>query len=343
MDDRRPGRPRAAHPPGPLPGRDGRAHGARRVGRPRLPRAAAGDLHRPRGGVGRADPRAGRSRPGIDAFEKVADFAKSAKGYAVQADMGHVTIVVDRATRELVGAAMACPDASAAIHECVVAIKAHVTDRRPGRDDPRVPVDVPDLQWPVRRGSARARQGRLTQDFGVAYASKTTRPSITTIDGRAVARAPPGSTGSRSAAGGRTTRSARWPTTSRPRSVSRAEIAGSRQALRMARSSGSASCGPNGARPGGPARILAGDGQRDPGPRVERLDRRVGPERENGPGRRDRGPGVAVRFGSGAPQPRGPGPRRSRGGSAGRWPRCRPRRTGRDRPGRAAGRARSEA
>ncbi len=64
---------------------------------------------------------------GIDAFEKVADFAKSAKGYAVQAKLGHVTIVVDRATRELVGAAMACPDASAALHECVVAIKAHLT------------------------------------------------------------------------------------------------------------------------------------------------------------------------------------------------------------------------
>ncbi len=64
---------------------------------------------------------------GLDAFEQVADFATSAKGYAVQATLGHVTIVVDRATRELVGAAMACPDASAAIHECVVAIKAHVT------------------------------------------------------------------------------------------------------------------------------------------------------------------------------------------------------------------------
>ena len=64
---------------------------------------------------------------GVDAFEKVADFAKSAKGYAIQAKLGHVTIVVDRATRELVGAAMACPEASAAIHECVVAIKAHLT------------------------------------------------------------------------------------------------------------------------------------------------------------------------------------------------------------------------
>ena len=38
-----------------------------------------------------------------------------------------MTIVVDRASRELVGAAMACPDASAAIHECVLAIKARVT------------------------------------------------------------------------------------------------------------------------------------------------------------------------------------------------------------------------
>ena len=63
---------------------------------------------------------------GIDAFEKVADFATSAKGYAVQATLGHVTIVVDRRSRMLVGAAMACPDASAAIHECVVAIKAGV-------------------------------------------------------------------------------------------------------------------------------------------------------------------------------------------------------------------------
>jgi len=63
---------------------------------------------------------------GIDAFELVADFATSTKGYAVQAKIGHVTIVIDRASRELVGAAMACPDASAAIHECVLAIKAHV-------------------------------------------------------------------------------------------------------------------------------------------------------------------------------------------------------------------------
>jgi pyruvate/2-oxoglutarate dehydrogenase complex dihydrolipoamide dehydrogenase (E3) component len=64
---------------------------------------------------------------GLDAFELVADYKTSAKGYGIEAQTGHVTIVVDRGTRELVGAAIACPDASAAIHECVVAIKARVT------------------------------------------------------------------------------------------------------------------------------------------------------------------------------------------------------------------------
>jgi pyruvate/2-oxoglutarate dehydrogenase complex dihydrolipoamide dehydrogenase (E3) component len=67
---------------------------------------------------------------GLDAFELVVEYASSTKGYAIEASIGHVTIVVDRATRELVGAAMACPDASAAIHECVLAIRA------------RVPMDV---------------------------------------------------------------------------------------------------------------------------------------------------------------------------------------------------------
>lgn len=64
---------------------------------------------------------------GLDAFEEVADYPTSTKGYAVEARTGHVTIVVDRRSRQLVGAAMACPDASAAIHECVVAIRARLT------------------------------------------------------------------------------------------------------------------------------------------------------------------------------------------------------------------------
>lgn len=67
------------------------------------------------------------SAAGLDAFEEFADFATSSKGFAIQAKFGHVTIVVDRKTRQLIGAAMATPDASAAIHECVVAIKARLT------------------------------------------------------------------------------------------------------------------------------------------------------------------------------------------------------------------------
>jgi pyruvate/2-oxoglutarate dehydrogenase complex dihydrolipoamide dehydrogenase (E3) component len=69
----------------------------------------------------------GAQAAGIDAFELVSDFPHTSRGYSVEATTGHVTIVVDRATRQLAGAAMACPDASAAIHECVLAIKARVT------------------------------------------------------------------------------------------------------------------------------------------------------------------------------------------------------------------------
>ena len=63
---------------------------------------------------------------GYDAFEVVADFPKTAKGYSVEATIGHVTVVVDRKSRTVVGVAVAAPDASAAIHEGVLAIKARV-------------------------------------------------------------------------------------------------------------------------------------------------------------------------------------------------------------------------
>ncbi len=69
---------------------------------------------------------AGATAAGMDAFEEVADLATTAKGYSVEATFGHVTIVVDRQSRQLVGAAIAAPDASAAIHECVLAIQARV-------------------------------------------------------------------------------------------------------------------------------------------------------------------------------------------------------------------------
>jgi dihydrolipoamide dehydrogenase len=64
---------------------------------------------------------------GLDCFELVADFATSSRGYGVEATLGHVSILVDRHSRTMVGAAMACPDASAAIHECVLAIKARIS------------------------------------------------------------------------------------------------------------------------------------------------------------------------------------------------------------------------
>jgi pyruvate/2-oxoglutarate dehydrogenase complex dihydrolipoamide dehydrogenase (E3) component len=63
---------------------------------------------------------------GADAFELVADFATTARGYEVEAAFGHLAIVVDRATQTLLGASVVAPDASAAIHEVVLAIQARI-------------------------------------------------------------------------------------------------------------------------------------------------------------------------------------------------------------------------
>ncbi|CAN5300390.1 NAD(P)/FAD-dependent oxidoreductase [soil metagenome] len=62
---------------------------------------------------------------GIDAVEFTEEIGSSAKGYTAEVD-GHATIVVDRAERVLVGAFMAGPAVSEAIHECVLAIRARV-------------------------------------------------------------------------------------------------------------------------------------------------------------------------------------------------------------------------
>src|SRR5829696_4644360 len=53
---------------------------------------------------------------GVDAVEYTAEFGTSTKGYSVEEELGHVTVTFDRATRELIGAAITAPDASAAIH-----------------------------------------------------------------------------------------------------------------------------------------------------------------------------------------------------------------------------------
>ncbi len=63
---------------------------------------------------------------GHDAVEYTEDLGKTAKGYVADAT-GHVTIVVDRGSRELLGAFIAGPGASEAIHEAVLAIKTHTS------------------------------------------------------------------------------------------------------------------------------------------------------------------------------------------------------------------------
>jgi dihydrolipoamide dehydrogenase len=59
---------------------------------------------------------------GIDAFEETADLGTSAKGYVSESE-GHVSIVVDRKSKVVVGAFIGGPAASEAIHEAVLAIK----------------------------------------------------------------------------------------------------------------------------------------------------------------------------------------------------------------------------
>jgi pyruvate/2-oxoglutarate dehydrogenase complex dihydrolipoamide dehydrogenase (E3) component len=62
---------------------------------------------------------------GIEAAEFTVDIATSSKGYTTESK-GHVTIVVDRSRRQLVGAFMAGLAVSEAIHECVLAIRAGI-------------------------------------------------------------------------------------------------------------------------------------------------------------------------------------------------------------------------
>jgi len=60
---------------------------------------------------------------GIDAFEETIDLARTSKGYIVEADMGHVTIVVDRRNKIVVGAFIGGVGAGEAIHQAVLAVK----------------------------------------------------------------------------------------------------------------------------------------------------------------------------------------------------------------------------
>jgi pyruvate/2-oxoglutarate dehydrogenase complex dihydrolipoamide dehydrogenase (E3) component len=75
---------------------------------------------------------------GIDAFEVTADFATTARGFTIEprrdsdraileGSPGHITAVVDRERRVLVGAFLACPGAGELIHEPTLAIKHRVS------------------------------------------------------------------------------------------------------------------------------------------------------------------------------------------------------------------------
>ena len=74
---------------------------------------------------------------GIDAFEVTQDFSTTARGFSIEPPWhsdtairegapGHVTAVIDRERKVLVGAFAACPGASELVHEGVIAIKAAV-------------------------------------------------------------------------------------------------------------------------------------------------------------------------------------------------------------------------
>ena len=62
---------------------------------------------------------------GLDAFEEIQDLATSARGY-VSDTGGHVAVVVERGSGRLLGAFLAGPGASEAVHEAVLAIRAGV-------------------------------------------------------------------------------------------------------------------------------------------------------------------------------------------------------------------------
>jgi dihydrolipoamide dehydrogenase len=60
---------------------------------------------------------------GLDAFEESTGFPKSTKGYIVEADIGHLAIVVDRTRKVLLGAFIAGEGAGEAIHAAVLGLK----------------------------------------------------------------------------------------------------------------------------------------------------------------------------------------------------------------------------
>jgi len=63
---------------------------------------------------------------GIDALEVSKDFAASGRGQTIEGARGHLTAVVDRERKVLVGAFAACPCGGELVHEAALAIRAEV-------------------------------------------------------------------------------------------------------------------------------------------------------------------------------------------------------------------------
>ena len=137
---------------------------------------------------------------GLDAFEVVADFPTTAKGYSVEAAFGHVTIVVDRGSR----AAGRGGDGGARRLGRDPRVRARDQGARPGRrprrHDPRVPVDVEDPQRAVRRGRPDAGDAGDGARRLIRPATGSRCVSAARGSGPAPGQAPSASTGSPAAA-----------------------------------------------------------------------------------------------------------------------------------------------
>ncbi len=211
---------------------------------------------------------------GLDAFECVADFTKSAKGYSVEAETGHVTIVVDRATRELVGRRDGVPGRVGRDPRVRARDQGARDGRRARRDDPRVPEHVAHPQRPVRRGTLQAGPAdRLALGDDLAVDQHQARTGVpqrpTDLD-----RLPDG--GRREhhdvgAAAGRQPSPVRLARADRRVDACGPDRAPQRHRVPRA----------EGRRPGAPRRRRACHGARDPRPWIGRLDRGVGPERDD--------------------------------------------------------------
>ena len=223
-----------------------------------------------------------RARPASTRSSASPTSRRRAKGYSVEAETGHVTIVVDRATAHAGRGGDGLPGRVGGDPRVRRRDQGAGPRRRPRRDDPRVPVDVADLQRPVRGGEAQARRGSRASgpgddDLAVDQHEPRARVPQRAADLDRLARPPPPA--------GREVRPA---ARHEPPAVAlaRRSAAASRQAARIARHSDSAFAGPNGERALWPVGRRASDGACDPRPRVHGLDRRVRAERDHGARRR---------------------------------------------------------